>query len=213
MSTSQSKSGHVHILAFSLCLAFFLGCDSDFPSAPDLQDPILPPVLGKDSVVIGDILFACNRWSAGTSPTQDQLIVDVFFGRLGPSDPDDRPLEGQLDQIHSLGGQVLHQFNFPAVRAILPTQNIPDLPANHVREVPFGDRFDWSVTVGLRRFLEPEDTLLFRSLGGEPGHVFSWKTMFLGRLPDSGISALRTYPQVAWVEASGIGCLDGPSQD
>lgn len=211
MSTVPSITGHVLILAAGLFLALCLGCGSESPSAPDLEDPTPPPLLGMDSVVIGDILFACDRWSSGTPPTHDQLIVDVFFGRSGPSDPDDRPLEAQLHQIHSLGGQVLHQFNFPAVRATVPTRNIPELSANHVREVPFGDRFDWSVTVGLLRSLEAGDTLLFRSLGGEPGHVFSWKTMFLGRLPDAGIAALRTYPQVGWVEASGIGCLDGPS--
>ncbi|MDT8368144.1 MAG: hypothetical protein RQ745_02980 [Longimicrobiales bacterium] len=179
---------------------------------PKQEEVILPPVLGKDSVVVGDIIFGCNNWSAGVAPLQDQLVVDVFFGRSGPSEPDDRPLPDQLAQIPSLGGRVLHQFNFPAARAVLPTRSIPELDANHVREVPFGDRFDWSVGVGLRRALEPGDTILFRSLGGEPGDVLLEGTMFFGRLPDDGIAELRTHPQIAWVDANGIFCLAGSSE-
>jgi len=173
-------------------------------------EAIPPPVLGLDSVVVGAVLFGCSEWQQDKPPASQRLIVDVFFGRAGPNSPPDRPLNDDLAEVESLGGEILHVFHFPAARVNISSRSIPDLETrvgmNHARTVPYSDRFDWKVMVGYSSEPSEEDLARFRDLGGELIYVFTFTPMISGILPDQSFPVLRADPRVSFVEAGGIYC-------
>jgi len=183
------------------------------PPGTGLGEAEIPPPLGKDSVVVGDVLHACSNWKGGGPPEVKRIVVDLFFGRAGPWVPGDRPLEEHVSAVESVGGVVLHRFNFPAVRADFPTAEIPSLAdaliLNHARAVPYSDRFDWQVAVGYLSGPAEEDFHRFEELGGVVSHTFERIHGLGGEISDHSIPTLRKDPNVVWVEASGIGCVAG----
>ena len=199
------------ISSLFLLLMLLMSCGPATPTS--LSEPEFPPVLGKDSVVLGEIWYACGSWQEPGEPAVDQIIADLFFGMRGPLDDDDRPSAEALASVESLGGRVLHQFHFPAVRAVVPSHQAERLFAesgvNHVRTVPYSDRFDWKVAIALNREATGEDVDLITAMGGEVLHSLSNPPILLSAVPDQIIPDLRSLPQVSLVSALGVFCPDG----
>ena len=199
------------IAALPLLLMLLTSCRPATPTS--LSEPEIPPLLGKDSIVLGDVWYACGHWQGPGEPTEDQIIADLFFGMRDPSDDDDRPSAQALASVESLGGRVLHQFHFPAVRAVVPSHQAERLFAesgvSHVRTVPYSDRFDWKVAIVLNRDPTNEDQDLIAALGGEVLHTLSNPPVLLSAVPNRIIPDLRLLPQVKLVSALGVFCADG----
>lgn len=199
------------ITSLFLLLLLLMSCGPATPTS--LSEPDIPPLLGKDSVVLGEVWYACGSWKGPGKPVVDQIIADLFFGMRGPLDDDDRPSAEALASVESLGGRVLHQFHFPAVRAVVPSHQAERLFAesgvSHVRTVPYSDRFDWKVAIALNREATGEDVDLITAMGGEVLHSLSNPPILLSAVPDQIIPDLRSLPQVSLVSALGVFCPDG----
>jgi hypothetical protein len=187
-----------------------LSCKNPVGIPEGIPDAEIPPILGIDSVVVGQPVFFCSRWVEGFDPPSGRMIVDLYFGRAGPEVPPDRPLHEQITAVEHHGGRILHRFQFPAVRADIPASRIPELyqsgSLNLARAVPYSDRFDWPVMVG---YIDPPgdaELARFADLGGRLTHVFETFPAIAGDLPDAAFPALRADGGVGYVEADGSLC-------
>lgn len=197
------------LASVALVFAFLAGCEDS--TSPEEACGLPPPdtTLDPSALRVGAVIFACGRWVESKKPSEPQAIVDIFFGRRGPEDPPDRPLAEHLFSITNRGGTVCHQFNFPAVRARIDVDRVPELGANEVYEVPDLRRYDWNVTVGYRRPLQDADSVQFVDLGGEVRSRSDFINALSGALPDRSIPVLRNMEAVEYVEAQGVYCLAG----
>lgn len=172
------------------------------PSA--LRDPVFRFLCGTwvDSIVINRQLRPVPQ------PSEPWVLIDVAFGRLGPSDPPDRLTPEHRSVIKRHGGQVLYPFHFPAARIWIPTRNVPGLSTGarstvsifYVRDP---SRYDWPVGVNYKRpysFRDGEPR--FAALGGRVDYRFDVINSLAGLLPDRSVAALRADSEVAFVEAS-----------
>jgi hypothetical protein len=132
--------------------------------------------------------------------------LDVYFGRRTAEDPDDRPRSESLDLVEELGGTVVHTFNLPMARVIVSVDSVPLLSANYVDGVTDSERVDVEVIVMIPVPLSAEDRDFLEELGVE---VIREHSFFITALaPDDAIPAIRTHTGVAYVEASGVVCVD-----
>lgn len=200
------------ILLFPAC-AFLFACRNELAPRDDYVLPPADPSLDPAALVLGEPLYACGQWSAAGRPTDQRVLVDLFFGRREPSDPMDRPRQASLDAVRAAGGNALFQFAFPAARVRIDTDRIPGLVdsgvANYARTVPDARRYDWDVIVGFKRPSTNADSLMFVNLGGRVSYVFQSMSAIAGYLPNASIAAYRTHSDVQYVEAGGLGCLAG----
>ena len=202
-----------------LILAFLLVSACHNPVA--VPEAEIPPVLGIDSAVVGPLLYACGRWREDYDPPKGRMIVDLFFGRSGPEAPPDCPLADQVEMVERHGGEILHVFNFPAVRVDIRSSRIPDLYSSGLinlvgRGVPYRDRYDWPVLVWYEEYPTAYEYQRFEDLGGRITKVLPHFPSLAGDLPDASFPLLRADSGVESVEASGIYCrppLPAPSQD
>lgn len=194
----------------TLVAAGACGSNDATRTAPDLSDYVLPPPdtsLDPARLQVGEPLFVCRRWSP-SRPSDARLLVDVFFGRRSPEDPDDRPLQESLQDVVDRGGEILFVFPFPAARVWIVTDSIPRLRANYVATVPDASRYDWEVGVGLSHPLTAADSARFVELGGRVKYLWPLLRGLAGSLPSRSVPTLRATLGVTYVEASGYGCVD-----
>lgn len=174
---------------------------------------VLPPAdatLDPAALREGRVLYRCGTWLPNAQPAAERVLVDVFFGRRGPEDPPDRPLQSHLARVRAAGGQVLHEFSFPAVRAYLPVRGVPALTGGgfdpSVHEIPDPRRYDWRATAAYRAPLSAADQERVRALGGRVDSVLTNLNMLVVTLPDRSYPALRADANVQLVEAAGRTC-------
>lgn len=200
----------------ALVFAFLAGCRNS--SGPEDGCELPPPDASLDPAAlrIGAAIFACGRWGEGGKPSEAEVTVDIFFGRRGPEAPPDRPVAEHLSSITDRGGTVCHEFNFPAARARMDKDRIPELDADwpdaSVHEVPDLRRYDWIVIVGYRRPLEEADSVRFVALGGRVEYRLEFIDAIAGPLPDRSIPELRSLEDVEYVEAAGLLCVAGTAR-
>jgi hypothetical protein len=196
------------LLTMAACAAL-LAAGACAPTGPLPGEYALPPPdtsLDPARLRVGEPLFACGRW-ATPYPSDARLVVDVFFGRRSPADPDDRPSQESLRDVTDRGGEILVVFPFPAARVWIATDSIPGLHANYVATVPDPARYDWAVSVGLSHALTAADSARFVELGGRVRYLWPLMPALAGDLPSRSVPALRATAGVTWVEASGLGCV------
>jgi len=209
-------------LALGVGLTLAPACDAPAgPSAALLllpDDFELPPPdtsLDPDRLTVGDYLVTpCGLHSGdGFWERHEWVLVDVFFGRATPAgSPCCGPTSGDIELVNSHFGRVLYSFHVPAVRARMILSLIPYLQRDAnwitVRDVPDATRYDVPVTVGFTRPVSDDDVALFVSLGGRVSQPWRWGSINAVVLPDRSIGILMGRPDVRYVQAQGMGCLD-----
>ena len=193
------------------CLAFLaamIACSE--PSAPTSYQ-LLPPDQSLDpaAIQIGYVYYRCGRWTQ-PQPAEENVLVDVFFGRRSAEDPADRPLDEHIDVIRAVGGTPLFSFNFPAVRAWVPTREIPALYDRwlgaSVHTVPDERRYDWMATAIYDQPISEADMQRVSALGGRIVRHLDALNMLWIELPNASFPALRSSANVTFVEAAGQVC-------
>ena len=194
------------------CLAFLTALIACSELSAPLPYQLQPPDRSLDpaAIRIGDVYYGCDRWAL-PQPAEKNVVVDVFFGRRSAQDPADRPLDEQLDVIRAVGGTPLFSFNFPAVRAWVPTREIPTLydrwPGMSVHTVPDERRYDWQATVIYDQPISEADVQQVSALGGRILEQLGATNMLAIELPNASFPALRSSANVTFVEAAGLGCV------
>ncbi len=214
------------ILALGVGLTLAPACDAPAGPSADLHlapdDFELPPPdtsLDPDRLTVGDYLATPCGLHSGDGfahlwwERHEWALVDVFFGRATPAgSPCCGPTSGDIELVNSHGGRVLYSFHVPAVRARVILSRIPGLVADGywitVRDVPDATRYDVPVTVGFTRPVSDDDMALFVSLGGRVSQPWRWGSINAGVLPDWSIGILMGRPDVSYVQAQGVSCLD-----
>jgi hypothetical protein len=205
---SPSRLRRVRLLALAAALV-----GAACRSVTDAEPYVLPPPdasLDPAALREGRVLYRCGGWLRNARPAGERVVVDVFFGRRGPEDPPDRPLPAHLARVRAAGGQVLHEFSFPAVRAYVPVAGVPSLtgggfdPAVH--EVPDPRRYDWRATAVYRAPLTAADRERVRTLGGRVDSVLADLNFLVVTLPDRSYPTLRAESNVDAVEAAAQYC-------
>jgi hypothetical protein len=203
--------------AYAVLLAVAFGgplggaaCRGVTESAPPYELPAPDPSLDPAALREGRVLYRCGGWLRNAQPAAERVLVDVFFGRRGPEDPPDRPLPAHLARVRAAGGQVLHEFHFPAVRAYVPVAGVPRLTGGSfdpsVHEVPDPRRYDWRATAVYRARLAAADQERVRALGGRVDSVLATLNFLVVTLPDRSYPVLRADANVELVEAASPLC-------
>ena len=216
------------ILALGVGLTLAPACDAPAGPSADLHlapdDFELPPPdtsWDPDRLTVGDYLATPCALQPGAGMTGDGFahlrerhewaLVDVFFGRATADGPWDGPTSGDIELVNSHGGRVLYSFHVPAVRARMILSRIPGLVADGywitVRDVPDATRYDVPLSVGFTRPLTDDDVALFERLGGRVDYVWEFNAI-AGVLPDRSIGIFMGRPDVSYVQAQGMACLD-----
>lgn len=152
----------------------------------------------------GAVEFACNNWQP-SKPNIALGLFDIVYGLQGPSDPGLGPTQAALAAIQKANGTIVHTYNVPMVRALLPPNAVATLGANHIYGV--ADACDLSVhdvIVGYKATVTTSDIALIQSLGGTVDQNLG--SYLIVTMPDSAIRALRSQPQVEYVELNLIRC-------
>lgn len=172
----------------------------------------LPPPdqsLDTAAIRIGGVYYRCGEWVL-ERPAEEYVVVDVFFGRRTAESPADHPLDEQLAVIRAVGGTALFSFNFPAVRAWLPTRAIPEVydrwPGTSVHAVPDERRYDWTATALYDQPISEADLQRVNELGGRVVQHMEALNMLAIALPNASFPALRSLANVRFVEAAGQVC-------
>ena len=188
-------------------LAALVACQDAM--GPDRGDPAQYALSGVD--------YACSRWSPA-EPTARLGLFDVSFPPLqfqglnstkgGPP-----PSAEQRHMILALGGTIVHEFQLPIIRAILPTRNVPRLFASrtagsdHLAGV--SDPTDLTVyaAIGYTRAITAADTTYLQALGVHIQEVMTSFPSVHATIPDSAVGVLRARAEIQYVEPFGAACL------
>lgn len=202
----QTMSFRSTLLTFAALLALASCSDS---TGPGYRLPEPDPSRDPADLRMGQVLYRCETWIL-PQPEADRVVVDVFFGRRGPEDPGDRPLAEHLETIRDVGGEPLASFNFPAVRAWMPPEAIPELhaawPVSSIHTVPDERRYDWRATVVYDEPISDADKARIATLGGRVIDHLENLNFLRVELPNASFPELRESPNVVMVEASGQVC-------
>jgi len=129
-------------------------------------------------------------------PKATNALFDVFLG--------------SRDAILASGGQIVHEFNLPVIRAHLPVSAVPTLQANFVQSVE-GSPNEFTLSEIVVGFLQPsstDDADFLLSLGaasvaeGYPGS----SSYLVKSMPDEAIPAIRANSRVRYVELNLVAC-------
>ena len=190
-TTIRMMGGFLTVLAVAVTLS---GCSEvvGLSSELDIGEIVLPR----------EVRYVCDGW-VPAEPEQEFGLFDVIWGGEGPARRSHR------EQIRQAGGEVVHSFQLPKVRAILPVHRVPELNAYQVRGVP--DVEDLSVGVGLllRSEVTEEDLAWITSLGGEILRVLRTVPIVQATVPDARIPEIRAHGRVEDVSLSGAGACPG----
>ncbi len=203
--------GRRQLLVFAF-VAAAAACTDQAPVADDYRLPPADPSRDPNHLRVGSLLYACGGWSGLGRPDSARVLVDVMFYRRGPDDPEDRPRDSSVQAAVAAGLRPLFTFQFPMVRGRIDTERIPALYAtgevNAIYTVPDPSRYDLGVDVGYNHALSSQDSLVFVSLGGRVGAMWSFINALAGDFPNASAIPLRAM-DVRWLEAGGVACLAG----
>jgi hypothetical protein len=140
-----------------------------------------------------------NASSGGWYPEEPKAanaLFDVFLG--------------SRDAILASGGQIVHEFNLPVVRAHLPVSAVPTLQANFVQSVE-GPPNEFILSEILVGFLQPSSTddadFLLNLGAASVAEVYPGSSSYLVRsIPDESIPAIRANPRVRYVTLNLVAC-------
>ena len=194
--------------AAPLCLlAAIMACGS--PLAMTQPDVPLPPVLGVDSLVVGEMAFRCGRWVSDEPPAgyDGWAFLDLYFRRAAGE-----PSAADHAAVNAVGGQVIEPFEaFPILRVLIALDSVPRLweqaVLDHARTVPYSDRKDVRFTSEFSAGLEDDWRLVIEDAGGSIDRVIPQLAIVSGTLPDSAAATVRSHVLVRYVELNGQLCI------
>jgi hypothetical protein len=174
------------------------------PLAHSMEDMGLNP----GDVRIGEVLYACGRWSKGEPPPTERVIVDVYFAR--------GTQEEQETAILERNGTIIYRYHMAIIRAELPTGEIPGLAGgriggglvDHARSVPSLERTDFTVLIRYDRPVEQAHLDRIAELGGRVRHAYLMSPSLLVEIPDRSVPVLRSEEGVVVFARDGVVCLD-----
>ena len=151
------------------------------------------------------VIFMCDKWVDGASPSEPKVFLDVSFLRRGEDDEYKRPTSSDIALVKRHGAQVVYQFHVRAVRIWIPTANVPALgkedEVNLILRVPNLRRYDWLVGAAYQpSYSLSAGTARFAELGGRVDRTYTSFNGLTGMLPDRSIAELRADPSTLWVE-------------
>lgn len=216
--------GYLQTFAVGVTLILLPACgELAAPEAPDeghsRSDALeLPPPdtsLDPERLAVGELIATpCVQWGdpfAEVRGRDEWAFVDVYFGRMTADGQWDGPTDDDVALVREHGGTVLYRFNVPAVRARMILSRLPDLVMDGlwitVRDVPDPARQDVPLTVGFTRALTDSDIVRFERLGGRIDYRWDSINAISGPLPDRSIPDLRSRPEVDYIQAVGVSCL------
>jgi hypothetical protein len=217
-------SGHVKLAAlpttavFSLSVAF--GCRSPTPatrapapSATTAPTASVTTVPGQPAPV--EVTWACGGLQGSPVPERNQVVlIDILFNPPRPDEPVQKlRAVAPSDRIERVGGLVVHQYPFAAVRAKMVVADFERIAGsvNVARIVRDTTRYSWVVIIEYRDVPAADDERVVRELGGRDIRRLEAVRMVTADLPDTGLIALRKRPEVSRVETSYMMCLRGAS--
>ena len=177
-----------------VAMAVVLGC-SDQPLSPS-RDPVGKVQYLWTPCVDNSHPNASNGGWYPEEPKAANALFDVFLG--------------SRDAILASGGQIVHEFNMPVVRAHLPVSAVPTLQANFVQSVE-GPPNEFILSEILVGFLQPsttDDADFLLNLGAASvAEVYPGFSSYLVKsIPDESIPAIRANPRVRYVTLNLVAC-------
>lgn len=152
-------------------------------------------------------LYMCGTWLS--TPPPEVGLYDVYLpyggetgGYLGPSDT--------LRQIViRAGGTIVHEFNFPAVRAEVRVSNVAGTLPNggYILTVDDPNQYPVDAFVGFQSAVTDTDRVFLTSLGATIVDEFGFGAAVEAIVPDEAIPTVRANPRVKYVEPA-IYCFD-----
>jgi hypothetical protein len=211
-------AGVHRVLLAAAALGLAAACAEPTGFPPDDVE-LLPANLSLDParVRVGEtIATPCERHAPdGFAALRDRHewgLVDITFGRAGEG-PTGPPSRAELELVRRHGGNVVHEYRIPAVRARMVLSRIPGLVREGfwvlVRDVPDQTRYDVPLMIGFGRALTDADAAVFAERGGLLRHRFESLAILGGILPDRSIPPYQADPAVRYVEADHVACLGG----
>jgi hypothetical protein len=189
-------------------VATCFGATCTSPTGPPTAPSLLLPF-----TIINNVSYAffCGRW--GVQPPATRTLIDLFlFGSSA-----DAPGEAQVAAVEAAGGQVVHRFNAPAVRAVIDVDALPALGAlpdatvDWARTVTDSSAFLVDVVVVFDHTPTADDVAAMTNGGGVIIRTiaFSNFTLLEGNVADATLPGLRARPGVTEVDLDVFGCLVG----
>jgi len=149
----------------------------------------------------GPSMFACGSWSP-CRPNPAAAVFDL-----------DMSAHGSVEAIRQAGGTIVHEFNVPIVRALLPVDAIPGLVSSRqisaAFEVPPESALDFGGFIGIPLPLTSDDREFLASAGVTIKHEFTSIDAVFALIPDAAVPAIRIRPGVRYVEINGVACAEG----
>jgi hypothetical protein len=176
--------------------AVVLGC-SDHTLSPS-PDPAGVQYLWTPCVSVQSYPYDPNSGWYPERPKAANALFDVFLG--------------SRDAILASGGQIVHEFNLPVIRAHLPVSAVPTLQANFVQSVE-GSPNEFTLSEIVVGFLQPSSTddadFLLNLGAASVAEIYPGSSSYLVRsMPDEAIPAIRANSRVRYVELNLVACPD-----
>ena len=169
-----------------LATALTAAC-SDF-SGPDRGDPA--------QYALADVSYGICGWYPEQPPPQLALF-DVMWRDEEPEQL--RPTEAQRQAILDANGTIVHEFNFAAIRAILPVDSLPALDPNRARSVADPDDYTVEVFVIYDRPVSEADSIRVIQLGATRVRMLRIIDGLIAVVSDDLVPRLRRESGVRWV--------------
>jgi len=188
-----------------VAMAFVVGCSDHTmsPSPSPSSDPARVQYLWTPCVAVNSYPPDPDGGWHPEKPKAATALFDVFLG--------------SRDAVLASGGQIVHEFNMPVIRAYVPVAAVPTLQANFVQSVE-GSPNEFTLSEILVTFPQPsstEDVDFLLSLGAASvTDTYPWPTSYpyksylVKSMPDESIPAIRANPRVRHVELNLVACLD-----
>ncbi len=181
-------------------LLTFQSCNS--PSNSDDNNTYDP-----HDYTVEPVEYACGYW-ASHSPNQEVALIDILFYRSPIHEQPDRATDEEIERAESCGGIVVHEFNVPMARIILPVDSLSGVfPIIFARGVEDADIFKLDLIVGFEMPFTIEDQAFLDSLGVEILYVSTSSLMINALVPDMVIPALRDHETISSIGVNSYGCL------
>lgn len=196
--TVARRRSHMRLLA-AVCTAAVFACSEYL--GPERGDPA--------DYVIDGVEYSCDLWSP-EEPEVEYGLFDVLWPRGDVNDSHDEPSASQRQTILDAGGTIVHTFNVPMIRAILPVAAIPEAfwgPIS-VTGVPDADEFPVAVFVGFYASDLSDIASVIESFDGVVHSVSAFTRAASATVPDESIPGLRDHPLTAYVQSFGAGSCE-----
>jgi hypothetical protein len=185
----KTRFGIILIVA---CGAILLSASPD----TEAQRPIeLPP--GQT-----DYFYRCGGWEP-EEPRAAVGLFDIFYGRRTAEDPDDGPYDWHREDVRSVGGRIVHEFNLPVLRARLRVSEIPKLRAGFLISVDRPRDHTIDGLIGIPLPLSESHQSALDELGVTILGEITTINVLHAFFPDESIPAIRALDGVRYVEYNG----------